>query len=352
MKTDERIIWGLLGKNKGDNTQIEVLCHALGRSLGVVPDFKNLVCNNRFVAPNILRRTNLSILSSTDRGKLKAEWPDVLIGSGRKHVTVARWVQKQSENRTRLVWIGRPKAPLDWFDLVVSTPQYGLPKASNIYKLPLPLVPNKVKFSALAQWETLPRPWIGVLVGGAAFPLQLDATSIEKLGRCISEMQKKYGGTCLVSTSPRTGSEVIEKLRALIPDNSVFFIWNKNGENPHQAILSCADRFIVTGDSATMMAEACVTGKPVELFALKRSVFWPRWVAESQPLVWLVTKGVLAPPRDVTSIHDVLAKQAIVNIYSQSEDIEQTPQGHHRQEQMLSEITGKVRDLICSSAKV
>jgi mitochondrial fission protein ELM1 len=346
MKTDGRVIWGLLGKNKGDNTQIEVLCHALGMSLGVVPDFKNLPCKHRFVAPNILRGTNLSILSRTDRDKLKAEWPDVLIGSGRKHVTVARWVQKQSKNRTRLVWIGRPKAPLDWFDLVVSTPQYGLPTAPNIYKLPLPLVPDMATVSAFTQWAQLPRPWIGVLVGGTTFPLLLNTTAIEKLGRCITEIQNKYGGTCLVSISPRTGSDVAEKLQPLIPDNSEFFFVTKNKrDNPHQAILSGADRFIVTGDSATMMAEACVTGKPIELFALKRSVFWPRWGARNGLLAWLVTKGILAPPRDLSRIHDVLAEHAIVKIYSHEEDkgkssVERQP----RQGQMLSEIIGKIRD--------
>ncbi len=352
MKTDERIIWGLLGKNKGDNTQIEVLCHALGTSLGVVPDFKNLTCKHRFVAPNILRGINLSILSNTDKDKLKAEWPDVLIGSGRKHVAVARWVQEQSGNRIRLVWIGRPKAPLHWFDLVVSTPQYGLPNAPNVYKLPLPLVPDVGKVSALTQWAKLPRPWTGVLVGGANFPLLLGTETIEQLGNCISEIQKKHGGTCLISTSPRTGSDVAKKLRPLVPDNSEFFLWKKNGENPHQAILSCADRFIVTGDSATLMAEACATGKPVELFALKRSVFWPRWGARNGLLAWLVTKGILAPPRDVSAIYDVLAEQAIVNIYSNGEDQGQSPVGQQRQGQMLSEIIGKVRDLIHSNAEL
>ena len=346
MKTDRRIIWGLLGKNKGDNTQIEVLCHALGTSLGVEPDFKDLTCKKRFVAPNIVRRANLSILSSTDRDKLKAEWPDVLIGSGRKHVTVARWVQKQSKNRTKLVWIGRPKAPLDWFDLVVSTPQYGLPNASNIYKLPLPLVGEETKLSVLPQWEKLPRPWIGVLVGGANFPLLLDAAGIRELGYSICETQKKYGGTCLISTSPRTGAESADQLRTLVPENSVFFTWTKNGENPHQAILSCADRFIVTGDSATMMAEACVTGKPVVIFKLKRSAFWPRWDARNGPLAWLVTKGILAPPRDVSAIHDIMADQAIVKIYCHEKNLQKSTAGQTRKEQDLSKLIDKVRDLV------
>ncbi len=341
------IIWGLLGKNKGDNSQIEVLCRALGQSLEVEPIFKTLTCQKRFVAPNIMRGANLSILSKDDKAKLKPEWPDVLIGSGRKSVGVARWVQKQSRGRTRLVWIGRPKAPLRWFDLVITTPQYGLPKAENVFQLPLPMVPNLPAVCEPADWAGLPQPWIGVLVGGANFPLIMDDVAIEQLADYVSAAQKKYGGTCLISTSPRTGVQAAGKLQSGVPDNRVFYHWSKDasgqGENPHQAILSCADRFIVTGDSVTMMAEACNKGKPVGIFALQRSVLWPRWGAKSGPLAWLVKQGVLAPPRDVSAIHEALSKSGVAEVLSKHKAGDMARETRYEGEHLLSEIIDRIQ---------
>ena len=331
MEKGDKTIWGLLGKNKGDNTQTEVLCRTLAGVLGVEPVFKSLTCQSRFVAPNLLRSASLSILSQSDRQKLKPEWPDILIGTGRKSVAVARWVQKQSGGRTRLVWIGRPKAPLNWFDLVVSTPQYGLPDAPNLYKLPLPLVPETIKMPVPDRWKKLSRPFIGVLVGGESFPLLMDDHAIARLAGQITALQEKDGGTCLVTTSPRTGKALAKKLQSQIPESSDFYFWQRDGENPYGEILACADRFIVTGDSATMLAEACKTGNPVEIFALKRSPFWPHWRVKSGLMAWLVVKGILAPPRDVSAIHDILAEQWPDNVYSQ--------------EKQLKEITERVRSL-------
>jgi len=310
MITNEKTIWGLLGKNKGDNTQIEVLCHAFGEAFAVAPVFKTLLCQKRFVVPNVLRPAGLGILSNEDRAQLNSPlfgiWPDILISTGRKSVAVARWVQQQSGGKTRLVWIGRPKAPLSWFDLVVSTPQYGLPDTSNLFKLPLPLVPERRGGKARASWRDLPRPLIGVLVGGNNFPLLMDDKAIERLAARITDLQNEHGGTCLVVTSPRTGMAQGEKLKMLLPANVVFYLWQRGGENPYGDVLDNADRFLVTGDSVTMLAEASVTGKPVEVFSLKRSPWWPRWQAKSGVLAKAVAMGVLAPPRDVSLVHDRL----------------------------------------------
>ena len=345
-KTSEKVIWGLLGKNRGDSSQVEMLCQALGKELGAAPVFKKLLCIKRFVAPNIFRHPSLDILSETDKQKLTPEWPDIIVGSGRKSVAVARWVKQQSGNKSKLVWIGRPKAPLDWFDLVITTPQYGLPDGPNIHQMPLPLVLENQTVAALDQWQDLPRPWIGVLVGGARFPVQMDDHCIGQLGHCITAAGEQTGGTSLVSTSPRTGRETGEKLQSLVPSSSVCYLWKKDGENPHQAILSNADRFIVTGDSASMMAEACHTGKPVEVFALQRSALWPRWRVGTGFVSWLVTKGILAPPRDVSAIHDVLLKQGMAGVYGRETVNAAGQKDRHRQGDELSEIVGRVCEFV------
>ena len=51
-------------------------------------------------------------------------------------------------------------------------------------------------------------------------------------------------------------------------DGHRVFGWPPPEPNPYPALLEIADRFLVTSDSASMIADACVTGKPVELFRL------------------------------------------------------------------------------------
>src|SRR5262249_1170230 len=46
------------------------------------------------------------------------------------------------------------------------------------------------------------------------------------------------------------------------------FDWAARGDNPYLAFLGLADAIIVTGDSISMLAEACATGKPVHIFDL------------------------------------------------------------------------------------
>ena len=95
---------------------------------------------------------------------------------------VAKWIEEQSAGKTRLVHIGRPWAPLEWFDLIITTPQYGLPARPNVLHNTLPL--HHVDFDALARspeverWEreiaALPKPRIAVLVGGSSPSYVLD----------------------------------------------------------------------------------------------------------------------------------------------------------------------------------
>ena len=40
-------------------------------------------------------------------------------------------------------------------------------------------------------------------------------------------------------------------------------VWDFAGDNPYFAYLGAADHIVVTGDSVTMISEACSTGKPV-----------------------------------------------------------------------------------------
>ena len=96
-------------------------------------------------------------------------------------------------------------------------------------------------------------------------------------------MVEAMGGSVLVSTSRRTSKTAAEALLSALGSScSHAYVWQtgrENRENPYMGYLACADAFVVTGESASMLAEACTTGKPVAIFPLPaRSVGIAAWV--------------------------------------------------------------------------
>lgn len=299
-------VWALTGGRRGDDAQVVALAEAVG-DMAVKP----LTFRAAYGIPNLLLGATLSTLDPAARNAFRAPWPDVAIGVGRRSVPVARWIREKSGGRTKLVAIGRPRAPLHWFDLVLTPPQYGLPDAPNVVKLLLPPIRNRAPSESVVEAfrervKGLPRPWIGLLVGGSRAPYRLDQRSAAELGRQAVRAAQAAGGTLLVSTSPRTGEVAAEALRAALSGPFEMQPWSSRGTPEHQAVLALADRFIVTGESVSMIAEACLTGKPVEVHPLPRMPL-PRWNAAQGAGRWLAANGVLSPPRDPEKAIAILA---------------------------------------------
>lgn len=113
----------------------------------------------------------------------------------------------------------------------------------------------------------LPRPWTAVLVGGRTRWFPFDAKEGRKLGVALIHEVRHTGGSVLVTTSRRT-DPVVSKALARALEGFVFFHrWSPGQtDNPYLAFLALADQIVVTADSASMLAEACATGKPVRIY--------------------------------------------------------------------------------------
>jgi mitochondrial fission protein ELM1 len=264
-----------MGDRAGDNSQILALCEALGWPFEV----KRLVYRpyERFV--NLPITSTLAGIDKRESSALQAPWPDLVISAGRRNEPVARWIQRQAQHRgegskhVRLVHVGRPWAPLPWWDLVVTTPQYRLPELPNVLQNECPLhrITQERLDEAAIQWKArvdrLPRPYVTVLAGGNSGPYPFDAHSGTRLAEMASTLAERMGGSLLVSTSARTPDETIEALFAGIRCPAYMYRWEPDApDNPYFGFLGLADQLIVTADSVSMMAEACSTGKPVYLY--------------------------------------------------------------------------------------
>ncbi|HEX6113909.1 MAG TPA: mitochondrial fission ELM1 family protein [Geminicoccaceae bacterium] len=324
--------WVMMGHKAGDNSQILALAEGLGWPF----EIKHLVYRPTELLTNLLAPLTLLGVVRRKSSPLVPPWPDLIISAGRRNEPPCRWIQRRADKRVRLVHVGRPWARIENFDLVVTTPQYRLPKRPNVLHNTAPL--QRVADERLGQAATLwaprlahlPRPYTAVMVGGNAGPYVLDTEAATLLGRAASAFATAQGGSLLLSTSARTPKEAIPALEAAIDCPADVFRWTRNAaENPYLGYLALADSIIVTCESMSMLTEACATSKPVYMFDLhtgpenrwpllesligKVDSSWWRRVRRLrlQPLVFRIAFaiGPTRMTRDVRIIHRQLQAQ-------------------------------------------
>jgi mitochondrial fission protein ELM1 len=267
--------WLLFGRKPGDNGQVLALAEALGWPF----EIKRMVYRPTELLTNVLLKITLLGIDRARSSPLQPPWPELVISAGRRNEPVARWIKQQAEAaggpRVRLVHVGRPWAPTDVFDLIVTTPQYALPQRPNILHTEAPMhrVTRERLAEAAAAWEPrlahLPRPRIAVMLGGHVAPHSFDAAGGAALARQASAMAAETGGSLLVSTSARTPVEVVTAFEEALQGPRLLYRWRRDDpDNPYFAFLALAERIIVTSDSMSMLVEAVATGKPVFIFDL------------------------------------------------------------------------------------
>lgn len=267
--------WLLAGPRAGDNNQVL----ALGEMLGWPFEVKQVAYRHRRLVPKAISSRSLNMrVAGVDLGKsspLAPPWPDVVISAGREQEPAARWIKLQSGGRTRLVHMGRPWAPLDAFDLIISTPQYALPERDNILLNLLPLhrvTPERLQREA-ATWRPrlghLQGPYTAVLLGGNSGSFTLTREKGRRLGRLVDELVRESGGSLLVTDSARTPAPAFNAFIDCIGVPTHVYRWGARGaDNPYFGYLALADRIVITGESVSMLAEASVTAKPMMIFDL------------------------------------------------------------------------------------
>lgn len=312
-------VWCLLGKKAGDNTQVRALAGELGWGY----EEKHIVARPWELLAHLGEGVTLAGMDRAQSSALKAPWPDLVISAGRRNEPVARWIQRQSAGRTRLVHIGRPWAPLSAWDLVITTPQYFLPYEANIVHNNLPLhrltVEDLIRAEQLRpQFEHLPRPWVAVLMGGDSGRFVMTPEKGQRLGKLAQVLARKAGGSVLATDSPRTPRAAGDAMQAQLQQPCYCYRWGSTEDNPYKGLLALADAFVVTGESMSMLGEAVDTGKPLYVFDVgdfdveSRAVHW--WAQAHnyryKPLTHRLAMrfGPMRMRREIGNIQDVLVE--------------------------------------------
>lgn len=261
-------VWCLLGLKAGDNAQVR----ALADEIGFPVSEKTIVAQPWELLLHLGSFASLSGINKRLSSSLGAPWPDLLITSGRRNEPVANWVRQQSGGHTKLVHLGRPWFAIENYEFVVTTPQYFLPRQSNIVHNQLPLfrlLPSDLEAAQQhfsSQWQNLPRPWFVLLVGGDSGRFVFTREKAKQLGQMCNQIAQDANGSLLISDSPRTSAAAGNTLLEQISVPNFSYRCASGAANPYKAFLATADEFVVTGESMSMLAETASRGKPLHIF--------------------------------------------------------------------------------------
>jgi mitochondrial fission protein ELM1 len=224
--------------------------------------------------------------------------------------------------------IGRPWGPLAAFDLVIAMPQYGLPARPNVLsaRLPFNRIDPSVMDRAATDWMSrlgdLKPPHLALLVGGQARPLRFDSEVGRTIGGQVDALARDLGLSVLAVTSRRTPADAADALLSQIKVPLLAHRWQAGDtSNAYAAFMGLVDRLVVTGDSGSMIAEACRSGKPVSVApvplddSLRERLPRALWSLVPRALLdSLHAGGWIMLPRDIAALWRPLARDRHVHV--------------------------------------
>ncbi|THD82620.1 MAG: hypothetical protein E7812_01895 [Phenylobacterium sp.] len=205
-------------------------------------------------------------------GPLAPPWPDLIVSCGRRSSIIAVALKQAAGGRPIIAHVQDPLTDPARFDLVVAMahdPVQG-PNVLRVLTALHDMTPERLAAGAVAwkpQFEHLPRPVVGVLLGGPTRGSDFDADEARALDARLAALHGKIGGSVVIVPSRRTPPAALAVFDAAAADNPASWVWDGAGDNPYVGVLALSDRLVVTGDSVSMVSEALATPHPVEVFA-------------------------------------------------------------------------------------
>ncbi|HSQ97556.1 MAG TPA: mitochondrial fission ELM1 family protein [Rickettsiales bacterium] len=282
------IVWVLTDEKVGSNNQSIAIAERLSHYYVI----KKIVYNNFIRFPNFLRRDTLIGVNKKQSSDIKQDLPDVVVCAGRRLSSVALNIKKRSENKTFVINIMKPDLPYDKFDLILLPVHDNIPEKylrnGNIIEThgSLTMINANRMNEEKEKWNEFfadyKRPLVSLIVGGDTKSYKYDAKEFGIMVSNLANIVNKVSGSLLITTSRRTNSECVNQIRK--KSNCDHYIYDFNWENddrnlmkselgnPYHAFFGLSDFLVVTGDSMSMISEACSTGKPTYVYMPKKSL--------------------------------------------------------------------------------
>ena len=241
------------------------------------------------------------------------------------------------ENQAKSVVIMNPAPlPLRRFSLVICPRHDRLPKRSNVVRTVGALVgemPDESLHQARERLRVHPKfragpgeegrgrpvrqqhPVVAVFLGGDTLHYEINPAFAEGLIGQVLAVCEAVDGWCLVTTSRRTSSVVEQVLGARLvhhPRCRLFLAASRDPLNgTMEGMLGSADVAVVTGESISMVSEACASGRRVVVVEPPHRGTPPSQLSKHQRFLRDVVKdgyGRLVPLGDLgLAVHSTLA---------------------------------------------
>ncbi|WP_256940060.1 mitochondrial fission ELM1 family protein [Acetobacter malorum] len=252
-----------------------------------------------------------------------ARWPETtglrLILSFGNAVQAACALRASCRVRPLVVHIGRPShVPVKDLDLIIPLPQDDYPPAPNVLRVAWPfngaaLTPEPANTQCQRHAGTI------VVYGGPTRQFRMGLAETRQLFTFARTLAKANQEPLHIITSPRTPTDAVvwmqeqaETCGAVLhlfrPDRDVFHSFLKTG-----------NRFVVTADSASMLAEVWRSCAPVWLFPLPpRQTLMSRLqqgvdaVGLRSLRYWLIRRGILGSGADFMHWHHTLFRSGAI----------------------------------------
>src|SRR5713226_9252518 len=136
-------------------------------------------------------------------------WPDLVIGCGRNTARPALAIRRASGGRTVAAQIQDPRTGRGEFDMLF-VPEHDRLRGARIvvtggalHRVTAQLLAaERRRFPAL---EALPRPILGVLIGGSNRAYRLDISRLGEIAEMVAALVQRNRGSAVVTPSRRTG---------------------------------------------------------------------------------------------------------------------------------------------------
>jgi hypothetical protein len=189
-------------------------------------------------------------------------------------------------------------------------------------------VRTEISLRAAGEQKLGPQPWFTLLLGGHVNEFVACETALQDAAFRAQLAAERTGGTVIISTSRRTPPWFLAAVESQLETPTVYR-WSRSDEaNPYATLLQRSAAIFVTGDSASMLLDACLSGAPTYLIELPQGMSLCRLFrrgfysfmrnaadflsnadfehaakAVDRVQEWLHAKGVLRYPRDLRRLH-------------------------------------------------
>ena len=252
-------VWALLGPHRGDNNQVLALAEALG-----------LPFEEKWLSYNQLRRIQPGLLGATFRSvaaearsaaRRRSARPDDLDRAFEACRSCASFAADRAGRCARSI-SAIPRISPRHFDLVVPTPEYPVPDAPNVVRIPFALSPHRAREIDAGRprtcWKPIRGPRRLFLIGGPdallAASRRPDGGSRPAAARDRRKQRRlRHRRRKPEKPGRRAGCRALD---ARIAPSVPFLFAPNDGPPAYRALIEAADEIYVTADSVAMVADA------------------------------------------------------------------------------------------------